>query len=172
LAWKASTLSSFWSPPLQGSVKGYFDVAVRGNFAVAAAVFSDHLGEIIYARTQKLFSSDVLLGEASAALLASRLAASSGFSNFTLEGDALLVILAVNKPHLFATLQFAPIVSDLRLELSSFQSWNALKVSRCANFRAHELAKWAATHLVFGSIPLGSPILSSIWIKNGKDPPL
>jgi hypothetical protein len=103
LAWKAYTLSSFWSPPLQGSVKGNFDVAVRGNFAVAAAVLSDHLGEIIYARTQKLFSFDVLSGEASAALLASHLAASLGFSNFTLEGDALLVILAVNKPHLFAT---------------------------------------------------------------------
>jgi hypothetical protein len=84
-----------------------------------------------------------------------------------------LVILAVNKPHLFATWQFSPIVSDLRLELSSFQSWNALKVSnRCANFRVHALAKLATTHLEFGSIPLGSPILSSIRIKNGNDPPL
>ena len=172
LAWQASTLSSFWFPPQQGSVKGNFDVAVRGDFAVAAAVLSDHTGEIIYACTQKLLSTDVLSGEASAALLASRLTASLGFSFFTLEGDALLVILTVNKPHLFASWQFAFIVSDLRLELSSFQSWNASKVSRCANFRAHELAKWAATHLVFGSIPLGSPILSSIRIKNGKYPPL
>lgn len=41
--------------------------------------------------------------KASAPLLASRFAASSGFSNFMFEGDALLVILAVNQPHLFAT---------------------------------------------------------------------
>jgi hypothetical protein len=88
-----------------------------------------------------------------------------------LEGDALLVILAVNQPHLFATWQFAPIVSNLRLKLFSFQSWNVLKVSRCTNFCAHVLEKWAATHLVFGNIPLGSHILSSIMIKNGKDPP-
>jgi hypothetical protein len=60
LAWQASTLSSFWSPPQQGCVKGNFDVVVRGNFVVAAAVLSDHSGEIIYARTQKLLSSDVL----------------------------------------------------------------------------------------------------------------
>ena len=139
---------------------------------MAAPVISNFSGEIICAATQKLFSSDALYGEASATLLASRLATLSGFNNFMLEGDALLVILAVNQPHLFATWLFAPIVSDLRHELSSFQSWNALKVSRYANFRAHVLAKWAATHLVFGSIPLGSPILSSIRIKNEKDPPL
>jgi hypothetical protein len=88
---------------LLGSAKGNFDVAVRGNFAVATVVLNDSSREIIFAVTQKLFSSDVLSGEASAALLVSRLAAISGFSNFTLEGDALLVILAVNKPHLFAT---------------------------------------------------------------------
>jgi hypothetical protein len=34
------------------------------------------------------------------------------------------------------------------------------------------LAKWAASNQVFGSIPIGSPILSSIRIRSGKDPPL
>ena len=171
-AWQASALSSLWSPPQPRYVKGNFDVAVCGNFVVVAAIISNSFGEIICATSQKLFSSDALSGEAFAVLLTSRLTASSGFNNLILEGDALLVILAVNHPHLFASWQFAPIVSNLRLELSSFQSWNALKVSRCANFRAHALAKWAATHLVFGSILLGFPILSSIRIKNGKDPPL
>jgi hypothetical protein len=89
-----------------------------------------------------------------------------------LQPDALLVILVVNKPHLFATWLFASIVSDLRFELSSFQSLNGLKISRCVNFRAHELVKWVATHLVFGNISLGFPILSSIRIKNGNDLPL
>jgi hypothetical protein len=46
-----------------------------------------------------------------------------------------------------------------------------LKVSRCANFRAHALAKWAASNRIFGSILTGSPIFSSIRIKNEKDPP-
>ena len=140
---------------------------------MAAAVISNSSsGEIICAATQKLFSSDALSREVSAALLASRLATLSDFNNLILEGDALLVILTVNQPQLFATWQFAPIISYLRLELSSFQSCNALKVSRCANFRAHVLAKWIATHFMFGSIPLGSLIFSSLRIKNGKDPPL
>jgi hypothetical protein len=50
---------------LPGSIKGNFDVAVCGNFVVATAVLSDPSGEIIFAVTQKLFSSDVLSGEAS-----------------------------------------------------------------------------------------------------------
>ena len=170
-AWQVSALSSLWSPP-QPCVKGNFDVAICGNFAVTAAVISDSSEEIICAATEKLFSSYALSRKASTALLGFRLATSSGFNNLMLEEDALLVILAMNKLHIFAIWQFAPIVLDLRLELSSFQSWNALKVSRHANFCAHVLAKWAATHLVFDSIPLRSPILSSIRIKNEKYPPL
>jgi hypothetical protein len=102
-------------------------------------------------------------------LLALQLALSLGFDTLFLEGDALLVILAINTPSLFHSWNFSNIVSDIILDLSSFQSWNGLKVSRSANFRAHALTKWAASHLIFGSIPKGSPILSSIRIKNGKD---
>jgi hypothetical protein len=40
--------------------------------------------------TRELFSPDVLLGEASAALLVSRLATLLGFDHFHLEGDVLL----------------------------------------------------------------------------------
>lgn len=40
-------------------------------------------------------------------------------------------------------------ISDISLALSSFHSWNALKVSHSANFRAHSLAKWAASNHVF-----------------------
>jgi hypothetical protein len=83
-----------------------------------------------------------------------------------------LVVLAINHPLIFSSWNFASFLSDINLVLSSFHSWSAVKVSRCANFSAHVLAKWAASHLVFGSIPIGSSILSSIRIKNRKDPPL
>ncbi|XP_059451038.1 uncharacterized protein LOC132181824 [Corylus avellana] len=89
-AWKKASLPSLWIPPLVGCLKGNFDVAIKGNFAVAAAVISDSSGEILAAATLKLHSSDALLGEAMAALLATRLARSFGFDVFTLEGDALL----------------------------------------------------------------------------------
>jgi hypothetical protein len=45
------------------------------------------------------------------------------------EGDTILVILATNSPALFSTWSFANRISDISLTFSSFQSWNALKVS-------------------------------------------
>jgi hypothetical protein len=50
--------------------------------------------------TQKLCVTDAMIGEDSAALLASSLTISSGFGYFYLEGDALLMILAINNPSL------------------------------------------------------------------------
>jgi hypothetical protein len=82
------------------------------------------------------------------------------------------VVLAINNPSLFSSWNFANCIADVSLVLSSFQGWNTLKVSRSANFRAHALGKWVASHFVFGSIPTGSSIISSILIKNWKDPPL
>ncbi|GLT61034.1 hypothetical protein SLA2020_337700 [Shorea laevis] len=123
----------------------------------------------------KLLSTDVLLVEASAALLASRLASSSGLDNLCLEGDSLLVILAINSPSLLSSWNICNLISDTCLVLDNFQSiqsCNALKVYRSANFRAHASSKWATSDLVFGSIRKGSPIISSLWIKSCKDPPL
>ena len=62
LAWKATALSSLWIPPGLGFLKGNFDVAIRGNFAVAATVISNSFGDIILAATQRLSSTDVLMG--------------------------------------------------------------------------------------------------------------
>jgi hypothetical protein len=115
---------------------------------------------------------EMLLGESHAALLATQLAATHGCSDLILEGDALTVVTAINNPLVFKDWNFSSVVDDIFLLFSSFQSWKTLKVSRCANFRAHWFAKWAASNLVFGSIPKGSSILSSIRIKSGKDPPL
>jgi hypothetical protein len=171
-AWQATALPSLWSLPPPGSFKANFDVAVRGNFSVAAAVITDSKGQIITAASLKLSSSDALIGEVSAALLATRLAFSVGVCSLFLEGDALLVILAINLHSLFTSWSFANVILDISLDLISFQSWYASKVSRSANSRAHVLAKWAASNQVFGSIPIGSPILSSIRIRSGKDPPL
>jgi hypothetical protein len=118
--------------------------------------------------THKLSSTDALAGEAFAALLTSRMAFSLTRDNFCLEGDALLVVSAINNPPLFSSWSFANCIADISVVLSSFPSWNASKVSRCVNFHAHALAKWAASYLVFGSILIGSPILSSIRIRGGK----
>jgi len=91
LAWNDKSLPSLWAPPLLGPIKENFDVVVRGSSVVAA--------------TQELFSSDVLLGEASTALLATWLAVLAGFDSFPLEGDALLVILAIKESYSFFVLE-------------------------------------------------------------------
>jgi hypothetical protein len=164
LAWKDKSSPSLWFPPLLGSFKGNFDVTIGGSFSVAAATISNSSGSIILVATQHLYSSDVLLGEASAALLAIQCAATLGYVDIILEGDSLLVILALNSPTSFASWCFCNIISDTSVLLSSFKNWKALKVFYSANFRAHALSKWAATNHVFGSIPKGSPILSSVRI--------
>jgi hypothetical protein len=92
------------------------------------------------------------MGEVAAALLASQLASFNGLDTISIEGDSNLVILALNSPSLFFSWNFCNLISDSCLVLDSFQSWNALKISRSANVRAHFLAKWAASTRVFGSI--------------------
>ena len=149
-----------------GWIKGNFDVAVRGSYLVAAAVLSDDKGAIAGAATQRLNCTDTLQGEAIAALLTSRLATSFGCNFFSLEGDALLVVLTINNPSLFSSWTFTNCILDINVILAPFQSWSALKVSHSANFRAHALAKWAAFHLVFGSISTG--ISYSLFHLNQK----
>lgn len=111
---------------------------------VAAAVISDSSGNIILAATQKLYFTDVLLGETTTTLLASRLASTTGCGCLALEGGVFMVILAVNQPHFFFFWQFTFIVSDIILYLSSFQS-----VYRCVNYRAHLLVKWVYLYCVW-----------------------
>jgi hypothetical protein len=106
-AWSGFVLPSIWSAPPSSVVKRNFDVAIREDFAVAAVVVSDSTGNIISAATQKFFFTDVGMGEAAAAaLLTTRLAAACGVTSFVMEGDALLVVLAINHPLIFFLFEF------------------------------------------------------------------
>lgn len=49
-------------------LKGNFDVAIKDDFVVIAAVVSDSLGNIILAATRKLYFTGAVKGEAVAAL--------------------------------------------------------------------------------------------------------
>jgi hypothetical protein len=68
---------------------------------------SDSSGNIFLTATQELFFLDILLGEASTALLASRLAIQASFDKLYLKKDSLLMILVVKSPYLnFLLLEF------------------------------------------------------------------
>lgn len=60
---------------------------------------------------------------------------------------------------------------DIYHKLLMNPDWTVSKISRCANFKAHDIAKWAVTNHVFGYIPTSSHMISSIHTKSGKDPP-
>lgn len=65
------------------------------------------------------------------------------------------------------------VINDCCQQFNMFCAWTASKVSRCVNSRTHFVAKWVASHLVvFRSIPENSYFLSSLRIKNDKDPPM
>jgi hypothetical protein len=167
-AWRDLALPTVWTPLVAGWIKWNFDVVVSGSFAVAAAVLSDENGTIFATATQKLVYTDVLQGEAHAALLVVCLAASMGLGPISVERDALLVILAINSHALFSSWSFTNCIFYISLTLSFFQSWNALKMSRFANFMTHVLAKWTHFNRDFGSILTKSLIISSIRIKMRK----
>jgi hypothetical protein len=120
-AWRDAALPSLWIALTAGWIKGNFDVAVRDSFAVAAAVLSDENGAIVAAATQRLHCTEALQGEALPALLTSRLAASFGCNLFSLEGDALLVVLTINNPSLFSSWTFAHCISNINVVLASLQ---------------------------------------------------
>jgi hypothetical protein len=155
-----------------GAFKVNFDVAIRPSFAVAAAILRDHSGNFLAVNSLKLPVVDANKGEALAALLAVRIASSFGCSSIIIEGDSLLTVLAIQKPHLFLSWNTDAIISDITEVLDSFSSWEVFKISRCANMCAHYVARWAASNLVFGSIPPYHPFLSALRIRSGKDPPL
>lgn len=114
-AWQTGKPKLFvWVPPPMGSYKVNFDVAIRSPFAVAV-VLRDHSGNFLAVDTLKLPVMDATLGEAHAALLASRLAVSYDCSSLVNERDSLLTILAIIDPQFFVEWNIAPIVFHIQL---------------------------------------------------------
>lgn len=130
-------ISANWEPPPIGSFKANFDVVICPNFAVAAATLRDHKGDFLAVNSLKLPSIDVGLGEAHAALLAVRLAASTRCSSLLLEGDSLVTVLAIIGPSLFFDWNIVLVIAGIHLHLFTFSEWKALKILRCANSGAH-----------------------------------
>jgi hypothetical protein len=77
-------------------------VAIRPTFVVAAIVLQEHSENFLTINTLKLPPMDALMGEAHAALLASRLTVSMDCSPLIIEGDSLLTILIFKDHFLFS----------------------------------------------------------------------
>jgi hypothetical protein len=86
----------------------FFYVTLSLGFAMAATVISDSNGNIIGVATKKIFTKEVVLGEAHEILLAVQSATSCGAYFLILEGDALNVVLT------FPYIYFLSLVGTLK----------------------------------------------------------
>jgi hypothetical protein len=95
----------------------------------------------------------MLYSEALAARLAASLAVSLNLRDFSLEGDSITVILALQDLSQILDWKIADLISDSVSIIPSSSIWKVRKVHRSANFCAHHVAYWAAANVHSGCIP-------------------
>jgi hypothetical protein len=158
-AWslKTSKVVEVWTPPVKDSFKINFDTAILDTFSAQATVCRDSKGTIIKAISQISPSCDPNFGEALAALLVVALAVILQLKNFTIEGDSLTVITALQHPSISHNWFIEKIISDSISILPASLNWEARKINRSANFCAHHVAYWAAARVFLGCIPTYFP---------------
>jgi hypothetical protein len=158
-AWKVSSPSEPepWCPPPLGHHKINFDTAIRESFSAQAAVCRNHKGQIIKAISLISPPCSPNYGEALAAQLAASLATSLNLENFTIEGDSLIVITALQHPSITQDWLIEKVIKDTLVLLPPSSKWAAKKINRSANFCAHHVAYWAAARVYSGCIPTPSP---------------
>ena len=95
-AWKVQSVRPkkdvSWSPPPSNWIKMDVDAAFREEKTTVAVVSRDSMGNTLKAWSDQFLSNNPLVGEARAAWSAMMLAASEGYENIILEGDAWNVI--------------------------------------------------------------------------------
>jgi hypothetical protein len=165
-AWKPTPvpIAESWSPPAIGSFKINFDTAIRDNFSAQAAVCRDHNGSIISACSQISPSCDPIYGEALAAFLAATLVASLKLNSFSIEGDSLIVISALQAPSPVHNWQIERVIADSINIIPASCSWEARKINRSANFCAHHVTHWAALGFTLAAFPFFSPLLPLLLV--------
>ncbi|XP_060967362.1 uncharacterized protein LOC133035535 [Cannabis sativa] len=147
-------LRETWTPPPQDWIKVNCDVRVSLESMCIAIVARNYLGKVIWIHSARLDFSDALCGEAAACCLAVSSAAELGYKYVIVESDSRLVINALNKKMSHWALD--NYVSFCIKSSPSFSSCNFSNVSKNCNFVAHNVAKWAFTHQLYGSILLSS----------------
>ncbi|XP_030494770.2 uncharacterized protein LOC115710550 [Cannabis sativa] len=147
-------LKEAWSPPPLDWIKLNCDVKVGFNSMCIAVVARNHVGRVIRVQTAREDFSEVLCGEAAACCLAVSVALELGSKFVIVENDSRVIINALNGMDSHWSLE--NYVSFCTKSSPSFISCNFSYVSRTCNFAAHNVARWAFAHQVFGNIPVAS----------------
>jgi hypothetical protein len=99
-AWTKKYTSSpkAWERPLPPHFKINYDTTIKPSFSTQVAVCRNSAGTIIGCISLISPPCSTLAGEATAAFLAARLAILLGLSSFILEGNSLIVTMALQHP--------------------------------------------------------------------------
>ncbi|KAM6562790.1 hypothetical protein CsatB_022788 [Cannabis sativa] len=147
-------LTESWCPPPQDWLKLNCDVRVGMDSMCAAVVARDHVGKVIWVSTKRLDFSNALCGEAAACCLAIEEAKARGIEFLIVESDSWVVINALNGKE--SCWELDNYVSFCKNTSTSFIGCTFQFVRRQCNFMAHNVANWAFSHQMFGSVPISS----------------
>ncbi|KAG6701090.1 hypothetical protein I3842_08G147300, partial [Carya illinoinensis] len=140
---KQKDKQAIWQPPPPNFLSYSFDVAIRDTFSTLLSI-----------QTDKIQSQNPLVAETTTTLLATKMAASSKHTQVIFEGDSQLVLSAISDQSSALNWYISNIIKDIQHLYASNSLWSFVKIHRSVNRCTHSVAQWAATNLVFGSIPL------------------
>ncbi|KAF5472158.1 hypothetical protein F2P56_008898 [Juglans regia] len=158
-----------WHPPPLNYQSYSFDAAVQDQFSVVSAIKRNHSGDILGILTENVQTTIPLIAEAKAALLAANMASNQGLA--IIEGDSQSIISSIESPDISTFWNISTIIKDIQHLSNLYQNWKFAKIHRSQNRCAHSVVQWAATNLVFGSIPIDNIPTWFLYIDSGKNPP-
>ena len=111
-------------------------------------VVRNERGEVITAQCQSALGLfDPAMAEARAALLVVHLCREHGFIRVHFEGDAQIVVNAINSQEVYWS-RMGLLVDDLRGEIQTIQPWRMSFVNKKGKSVAHVLSKFACQNLI------------------------
>jgi ribonuclease HI/ribosomal protein L37AE/L43A len=166
--------SGGWEAPQLGWHKVNWDAAlgVHSGKMGLGVVIRDHMGRLVAARSlsrQGGFDPDA--AEAIAALVATQIARELGIQRAWFEGDAKIVVDAVNSMEADWS-RIGHLVDDVRLELGKFYQWKMTYIPREHNRAAHVLARKAVSEEMDGLWLYSSPVWLTHTLVSEYNAPL
>ncbi|KAL5543030.1 hypothetical protein UlMin_010740 [Ulmus minor] len=140
---KESPLLAPWIPLPHDWLKFSIDAAIGLEIAMAAMVIRDPEGRMIFWCSKRIQSSDPLVVEAAALLLAISTACCSFRSSWCwFEGDAKVVVDSILSPGDVLYWPIAAIIDNCCSSLSFIPFWHISQTFCSGNVFAHNVARW------------------------------
>lgn len=158
-----------WSPPPLEEYKLNFDISLLDNQAFAAIVLRNHHGVLVEAWINHFFSSNSFCEEMEVAIQAFKISENLRLSNVWFEGDTLQVVLALRGLDQHCEWRARKSCEKGRNFLSKFPFLCFNHVNRSGNSCAHNIARWAWSSNVSGSLDVTTIPPGLIYDHGGTD---